>query len=495
MKDLKKVWFIYDDRVLPQTNIINIVGSSSFGEILHKRVKLQDKIKSQIKKKMDIKESKYVILKSDDDLLALESNLISSLEDQVIFVHIMSYAVILNVEDFELAIKKSAYSDHILVTNTTNPLIYFSPNINQYLELISQLDAKKNIDNEGSFSESHIIRPNDYVLNISYFQNFLQFFSGGFEARYFNSLKGDDFTLTKTSTDKKKIKKEHDLYNLLPNQMKNWFVAPFNLIIEDNTASYTMERLNIPDMALQWIHGAITPSDLEKFLDKIFYFIEQRPKRYIDSSQYFKVFEDLYYIKVFERIEALKKLPQFENIRELIKTGTPYNTIDEILEEYKTFYQIIYELKKPYEVIGHGDLCFSNMLYDKNTNIIKLIDPKGATNEQELWTNPYYDIAKLSHSIFGSYDFITNEMFSISIDSNIQLELNLDVTDISLHQEIFRNKLESHGYDIFLIRTCEASLFISMLPLHIDNPRKVLALLLNAINILKELKTWKTKVR
>ena len=37
------------------------------------------------------------------------------------------------------------------------------------------------------------------------------------------------------------------------------------------------------------------------------------------------------------------------------------------------------------------------------------------------------------------------------------------------------------------MRLYEASLFISMLPLHIDYPQKVLGFILNAINILKEI--------
>ena len=37
-----------------------------------------------------------------------------------------------------------------------------------------------------------------------------------------------------------------------------------------------------------------------------------------------------------------------------------------------------------------------------------------------------------------------------------------------------------------MVRIYEASLFISMLPLHIDNPYKVYGFILNAIRILQE---------
>ena len=47
--------------------------------------------------------------------------------------------------------------------------------------------------------------------------------------------------------------------------------------------------------------------------------------------------------------------------------------------------------------IGHGDLCFSNMLYSKTTGLLKFIDPRGADKPSDLYMHSYYDVAKLSH--------------------------------------------------------------------------------------------------
>ena len=59
--------------------------------------------------------------------------------------------------------------------------------------------------------------------------------------------------------------------------------------------------------------------------------------------------------------------------------------------------------------------------------------------------------------------------------------------DNRLFMELFRESLESAGIDIRLIRLYEASLFLSMLPLHMDRPKKVLGFILNAIAILDSL--------
>ena len=63
-------------------------------------------------------------------------------------------------------------------------------------------------------------------------------------------------------------------------------------------------------------------------------------------------------------------------------------------------------------------------------------------------------------------------------------------TDNKAYKEIFEDYLERNGFDYLLVRICEASLFLSMLPLHIDNPQKVFGFILNAIDILKEIKEY-----
>ena len=125
-------------------------------------------------------------------------------------------------------------------------------------------------------------------------------------------------------------------------------------------------------------------------------------------------------------------------------------------------------------------------MYNKSTKTLKFIDPKGALKEEELWTNPYYDVAKLSHSVCGKYDFFNNALFDIKVD--IDFDYNLEIPfDNSKYVEIFRKKVKENGFDYWSVRIYEASLFLSMLPLHIDNPHKVFGFILNVRNILREI--------
>ena len=196
----------------------------------------------------------------------------------------------------------------------------------------------------------------------------------------------------------------------------------------------------------------------------------------------------LYLQKIDERVRLLKQCKEYRNLSDILRTGTEVGSIDHIIERYKSLYNIIRsrrEKEKSISVIGHGDLCFSNMLFNKETSLLKLIDPKGAVIEEQLWTDPYYDVAKLSHSICGRYDFFNNGLFSISINKNLQFDLEISF-DNKEHISIFKAFCKNNGFDYTLVRLYEASLFLSMLPLHMDNPLKVLGFVLNAVDILNE---------
>lgn len=316
------------------------------------------------------------------------------------------------------------------------------------------------------------------------------YISSGFDARYFNSIMGDSYTVTKRSADKKKMKMEYTYFWLLPEHMKNWMVMPYDYKEYSDSASYTMERMPMTDIAIRWTHGAIDMEEFNRILDKTFFFINSRDKKEISKEEYIQNAEKLYLTKVDERIQKLKQLEQYTKLKHLIESGTEFDSIDDIIGLYKEIYQKLtkdfYKKTQYMSVIGHGDLFFANMLYSKEVNLLRLIDPKGALKEEDLWTNPYYDIAKLSHSICGNYDFFNTADYTIELDKNIKFVLKINFEN-EKYIELFKQYLEKYGYDYKMVRLYEASLFLSMLPLHIDNPHKVFGFLLNAINILKEI--------
>ena len=52
---------------------------------------------------------------------------------------------------------------------------------------------------------------------------------------------------------------------------------------------------------------------------------------------------------------------------------------------------------------------------------------------------------------------------------------------------MFKDSRAEHGLDFVLIRLYETSLFLSMLPLHMDRPQKVFGFIMNALAIMDRL--------
>ena len=314
----------------------------------------------------------------------------------------------------------------------------------------------------------------------------LEFLSGTFEARSFNAVESEAYTITKKSSDKSKLEREYRYYEMLPPAMQAYFIRPFDFADQGDTVSYRMERLFVPDMAIQWIHGALTEAEFRRFLDHLFNFVSNRAVRPSQNGEAEAAVDALFVTKVRERVEAFKKMAEYGRLRLLIEHAC--GSLDALVERYlDVFGRMRRQLPVRAVAIGHGDLCFSNILYAKTSQTLKLIDPRGAAIESDLWTHPYYDVAKLSHSIQGSYDFVNQGMFEIRIDTALRLQLVIDRTPPDWAAPMFVKKLQDADLSPDLVRLCEASLFISMLPLHADRPRKVLGFILVAIGILDEL--------
>ncbi len=81
----------------------------------------------------------------------------------------------------------------------------------------------------------------------------------------------------------------------------------------------------------------------------------------------------------------------------------------------------------------HGDLCLSNILYDLRCRVCKFIDPRGSFGVPGIYGDPRYDVAKMYHSVYGLYDFITNDLFDVSIQEN---RIALDIHSRPLHDEV-----------------------------------------------------------
>jgi hypothetical protein len=225
---------------------------------------------------------------------------------------------------------------------------------------------------------------------------------------------------------------------------------------------------------------------LSRFLDKVFYYLSVRPVREVGQEKARAVYRDAFRDKVLARLEQLKGKPEYARLAPYFDAN--FGGVDALFGRYLKLLERLGDRGIRRELcIGHGDLCFSNILYSKTTGLMRFIDPRGADGEEDLYVTPYYDLAKLSHSIIGNYDFINHGLYRLEIGADLQVQLAIEPGAPSWARALFEQRLREAGYDPALIRLLEASLFLSMVPLHIDSPKKVLAFLVNGSRILDEL--------
>jgi hypothetical protein len=324
-------------------------------------------------------------------------------------------------------------------------------------------------------------------LDLARIRDFLTFTSGSTAARHFNEVEADAYYYTKRSTDKRKMLAEYSFYGLVPEAMRPWLIQPFDYREEGGRASYRMMRYYLADAALQWVHGAFEPDTFAAFVERLLFFLAERPRQACSREKSTAVADDLFVAKVKARTAQFLATEEGKRTNALAASATASLELSFLVERYLTLY---HRHRKSFVfnhlVVGHGDPCFSNVLYDQQRYLLKLIDPRGAVTENELWTHPLYDLCKVSHSALGDYDFINNGLYHVGFSERNDLTLSLNYSNQDALKGLFRGCVKAVGYDLRIMRLGEASLFLSMLPLHIDHPNKVIAFLLKAKHILDE---------
>lgn len=138
--------------------------------------------------------------------------------------------------------------------------------------------------------------------------------------------------------------------------------------------------------------------------------------------------------------------------------------------------------------IIHGDLCFPNILFDVETGLFRFVDPRGKFgNCHGIYGDKRYDIAKLFHSVHGKYDFIVNDLFDIRQEDVNRWQLTIFSSEQHDQVEIILRKfITESGFDLGEIMCIEGLLFLSMIPLHSDYPKRQMAFWLIGMRVLNE---------
>ena len=308
-----------------------------------------------------------------------------------------------------------------------------------------------------------------------------------FNARCFNSISVDlDYgLLTKSSTKVKKLEDEALWYKKIPEELKIYTPRMISFKKDDKIAKLTQELYGYPSLQELYLSGEVNIEDWNCIIEKLFLIHKNFEKYKIQSND--KSLKWLYFDKTKERIQELKEQsPYWKSLlaKDTINiNGITYKNIPILREQIENFVEKLIKLDN--ESIIHGDYCFSNILFDSNNYIFKLIDPRGRlNNEATIYGDARYDIAKLRHSIVGLYDFVVHGLFKLK-DSKLGFEYKILAPEgYSILEKVFDLYAKQNNFNPLEIEFIEGLLFLSMIPLHKDNMNRQKVFYLKSVELL-----------
>ncbi|WP_139031489.1 hypothetical protein [Bradyrhizobium sp. ORS 375] len=306
--------------------------------------------------------------------------------------------------------------------------------------------------------------------------------------REFNSLTIDERRglLTKKSTRNTKLMQEINYYAQLPRPLSIYFPRMHEFSI-GNSISYSMEFYSYRTLSEYLVFFDLPERIWHRVLQSVLE-IRKEFTAYAGETVSLNDHVQFYIGKLNARMGQLdpeSRIHEIVSREAVIVNGQERRGWRAYLSEIE---EIIVEMGADYRAtVVHGDLCFSNILYDPQTSILKLIDPRGEFFREGCFGDPRYDLAKLLHSFHGGYDYIVHEMYELSVEPcNIAFTRFQSRQSAQLGQSLLAWVAQKVEYPIRDLLVLEAMLFLSMLPLHGDDEKRQIALYLTGIEILNE---------
>ena len=307
-------------------------------------------------------------------------------------------------------------------------------------------------------------------------------------ARAFNSVSLDGNTLSKRSVIKKdKIIEEARWFTKLPDTLKPY--APSLHFVDDVNGVYGIEYEYALALSELWVYGKLPYTWWESLLSQLNALFGQMlacAEGLADFTQASLVQKDL----KEKNIARVSSYPEFlSSPRFYLKIA--YNDVGQSPTDIVNILNnSITDVNTTKLLFSHGDLCFSNILYDARKGGIKIIDPKGVKYGKDFKLDRVdQEIAKLYHSIEGRYDEIIAGRFTIR--ETASGDISLDFDQLSKEKQQFnisfvRWVTQEMGVTCKELTGLTSLLFFSMVPLHYDNPRRQRAFVLNGYKLFQE---------
>lgn len=309
-------------------------------------------------------------------------------------------------------------------------------------------------------------------------------------SRSFNRIQVslEDGVLRKSSNDEIKLKRETDYVQMLPGAIGVYFPR----IISQHSSAVNAEAFveteyyGYPTVAEYFLYWELNSDNWVRLFSRLKGVLD-RFKHFPYSIGY-TAYEEFYLTKTTQRIEQF--LNSLEpSLFQLLENDVminghlcrPFASLKDALKA-----RLILMYRDNDFCIMHGDYCFSNILFDVPSGIIRLIDPRGSFGDRcvGIYGDQKYDLAKLKHSAEHGYDFIVNGLYTLEKKRGT-IEYKLGSRECSpLVAGLARDLVSELGYKNEDVDLLTSLLFLSMCPLHAEDSRRQLVLYAHGLRLL-----------
>lgn len=310
--------------------------------------------------------------------------------------------------------------------------------------------------------------------------------------RSFNELTINTRFIEKTSVKNKKIKAEANWFDCIPPILRSYIPQYLgSQELNNKRFSYRLEYLHNTALNELFVFSEMPNIIWKNILEHCLNFIDDCKKELAPNNVVYQNITDLFGSKTSERLLSFCNDRGINELDEWNFNKEFSVSISSMLKESNKYLPTI----KQCPSVMHGDFCFSNILYDFRSNRIKTIDPRGITTsgEMSIYGDTNYDLAKLSHSILGLYDWIIAGYHHTNInweDKNISFFISGEVKHKDTQTMFIEMVSSRYGLSAINLHAMQLQLFLSMLPLHADDRLRQDALFANAFRIYQIIKRY-----
>lgn len=300
--------------------------------------------------------------------------------------------------------------------------------------------------------------------------------------RAFNELTINSQWIEKSSQLDKKIEAEANWFENIPAEIKGYTPQFLGSRKYEGKTSYRLEYLHLTALNELFVFSKLPSHIWSRILNNCLDFISTCKTFSEETTISSNSIENLFSKKTRQRLDDYLSTNNITLDKKWVFNNSSPISLAEVLclsEKYLPS-------SKECNTVLHGDFCFSNILYDFRSERIKIIDPRGLTVDGKIsiYGDTRYDLAKLSHSVLGLYDWIIAGYYDIEISGNrISFEIATEKSQKEV-QQIFNEFVEQKfGIDAKTLYAMQIQLFLSMLPLHSDDINRQKALFANAFRL------------